>query len=161
MLNRTGVPSKEQIRTNFPDQASLQKPKAIIECFEDIPCNPCETSCPFKAISIGTDINCQPTLNSELCTGCGICVYNCPGLAIVVAQIIAESARFKIPYEFLPVPVEGEIWHGLNRSGDIICEALIVKVQQTKKQDKTILVTVDVDKKHIYDFITIRCQYER
>ncbi len=160
MLNITGIPSKEMIHAKFPSQASLQKPKAIIECYEDIPCNPCETSCLFKAISIGNDINSQPTLNSDLCTGCGICVYNCPGLAIIVAQIMPESARFKIPYEFVPVPVEGEIWHGLDRSGKNICEAKIVKVQQTIKQDKTILVTVDVDKKQIYDFITIRCPYE-
>ncbi len=160
MLNITGIPTKDLIKSKFPDLTILHNPKAIIECYEDIPCNPCETSCPFNAITIGTDINSQPILNATLCTGCGICVYNCPGIAIIVAQILPESARFKIPYEFIPVPVEGEVWQGLDRSGNVICKAKIIKVQQTIKQDKTILVTVDVDKKHIYDFITIRCSYE-
>ena len=53
MLNKDGYPSLEQVKSNFPEKSVIVKPKAIIEYYEKIPCNPCETSCPFKAITIG------------------------------------------------------------------------------------------------------------
>lgn len=160
MLNRTGIPTKEQVLTRFPDEKALLRPKAILECYEDIPCNPCETSCPFDAIHIGSNINLQPQLDVEACTGCGICVTSCPGLAIVVAQIKDNQALFKLPYELLPLPEKGEIWHGISRSGDVICDAKIESVLFNKKQDHTVLVTALVPLEYLHDFVTIRAKYE-
>lgn len=156
MLNKTGVPTKDQINECFPSQQQLIRPKAIIECYEKIPCNPCSTSCPHQAIYIGDDINERPQLSVNRCTGCGICVYHCPGLAIVVAQLKEDRAWFKIPYEMLPHPQKGEVWHGINRSGEIICDALIEQVMTNPKSDHTVLVTASVDATYLYDFITIR-----
>ncbi|MDD3126249.1 MAG: 4Fe-4S binding protein [Candidatus Izemoplasmatales bacterium] len=160
MLDKTGVATPEQVKSRFPQPEQLLKPKAIIECYEDIPCNPCSTSCPFHAIEIGDDINNQPQLNVDLCTGCGICVTSCPGLAIMTAEIRNNLAIFKIPYEFLPYPEPNSIWNGVNRDGKVICDANIVKVLLTNKQDKTVLVTVSVDKKYLYDFVTVRNKNE-
>jgi ferredoxin len=160
MLDKTGVPTLEQIRSRFPEEALLQKPKAILECYEDIPCNPCSTSCPFHAIEIGEDINKQPVLHSDLCTGCGLCVTSCPGLAIMTAQIQNDRAIFKIPYEFLPAPEAKAVWQGVDRNGTVLCEARIEKVSTSPKQDKTLLVTVSVDRKYLYDFVTVRCPHE-
>ena len=156
MLNKDGVATKNQVLSRFPSNEILLKPKAITECYEEIPCNPCSTVCPFDAIHIGEDINTPPVVDFELCTGCGICVYNCPGLAIVTAQIVEDKARFKIPYEFRPLPVVDEIWSGVNRSGEIICEALIEKVTYTKRVDKTALVQVSVPLEFIHEFVTVR-----
>lgn len=156
MLNKTGVPTQEQVLSRFFDKETLIKPKAILECYEDIPCNPCETSCPFDAIVIGDNINTQPKLIVDRCTGCGICVTSCPGLAIVVAQLVGDKAVFKIPYEFLPLPQKGEIWFGINRNGDIICDAKIESVISNKKQDHTALVSVSVPVAHLHEFVTIR-----
>lgn len=156
MLNKTGVPTKEQVMSRFPDRAVLKKPKAIIECYEEIPCNPCSTSCPFDAIHIGEDINTKPVVNFDKCTGCGICVFNCPGLAIVVASDVKERTQFKIAYELNPKPKVNEVWHGVNRDGEVICDALIEKVMLTDKNDKTALVTVSVEQQYLYDFVTIR-----
>ncbi|MCK5761900.1 MAG: 4Fe-4S binding protein [Candidatus Izimaplasma sp.] len=129
----------------------------MTECYEEIPCNPCSTSCPFDAIYIGEDINTPPIVDFEKCTGCGICVYNCPGLAIfTVQELNPKSARFKIPYELRPLPIKGEIWTGVNRSGEIITEVLIEKVSLSKRQDKTALIQVLVPLEFINDFITIR-----
>ena len=159
MLNTNGVPDKQQILSKFPDKQYLFKPKAITECYEEIPCNPCETSCPFDAIYIGEDINITPVVDFEKCTGCGICVYNCPGLAIFIVQAIDnENARFKIPYELRPLPIKDEIWNGINRAGEIITEVLIEKVSLTKKQDRTALIQVLVPIEFINEFITIRRQ---
>lgn len=158
MLNQYGYPSPEQVESKFPSLEILVKPKAIVECYEKIPCNPCSTSCPFKAITIGEDINNTPVVDFDKCTGCGICVYSCPGLAITVCEVLEDKVRFKIPYEFLPIPKQGELWHAVNRKGEVIGEAYIEKVTLTPRQDKTQLVQVLVDKELLYEFVTIRSQ---
>jgi ferredoxin len=160
MLNQTGIPSKEQVLSRFPEKSALLRPKAILECYEDIPCNPCSTSCPFDAIEIGENINKQPVLNVDKCTGCGICVPSCPGLAIVIAEIKGEEAIFKLPYEFIPLPEKNGIWHGVNRSGEVICDAKIEGVLLNKTTDHTTVVTVSVPVQFLYDFVTIREKHE-
>ncbi len=159
MLEKTGVPGKEQIRKSFPDKALLVRPKAILECYEDIPCNPCSTSCPFDAIEIGAKINQQPVLKVDLCTGCALCVPSCPGIAIMTAQIKDHKAVFKIPYEFLPLPKKGEVWKGLDRFGQALCEATIEHVLLAKPQDRTAVVTVSVPVEHLYTFSTIEVKH--
>jgi len=156
MLNKTGVPDKSLVKSKFPDSKLLLKAKAITECYEEIPCNPCSTSCPFNAISIGEDINKLPVVDFEKCTGCGVCVYSCPGLAIFTVKVKEEKAIYNIPYELLPYPKVGDIWDAVNRQGDIIGDAYITKVKITKKQDRTLLVEVEVDKDLLYEFITIK-----
>lgn len=156
MLNKTGVPSLELIQSRFPTKEVLVKPKAITECYEEIPCNPCSTSCPFDAITIGEDINVPPQVDFEKCTGCGICVFNCPGLAIFTVEEKEENLLYKIPYEFVPYPNIDEEVYAINRNGDIIGDAIIKKVQISKKQDKTALLHVKVPKEFLYEFITIR-----
>ncbi len=155
MLRRSGVPDGDQVRAQFPEEDVLQKPKAIIECYEEIPCNPCSTSCPFDAIAIPGDINVRPRIDFARCTGCGICVYQCPGLAITIMQIKDDKAVLKIPYEFAPLPKAGEWRTVLDRSGRALVKGRILKVVMTQKQDRTALVHVEVPKRYIYDAITI------
>lgn len=156
MLSKDGVATMQQVLSCFPAPSVLAKPKAIIECFENIPCNPCSTSCPSKAITIGEDICNLPQVDYDKCTGCGICVYSCPGLAIKTCEITEDKVRFRIPYEFLPYPVEGEIWKAVNRSGMIIGDALIEKTMLNPKQNHTMSVQVLVDQGLLYAFAGIR-----
>lgn len=156
MLHKNGVPSTDLILSRFPDNDILVKPKAITECYEEIPCNPCSTSCPFGAITVGDDINTPPKVDFDLCTGCGICVYNCPGLAIFTVQIKGDYAIYKIPYEFVPRPQKGEIMDAINRNGDVIGQCLIEKVTFGAKQDKTALLQVQVPVTLLHEFITVR-----
>ena len=158
MLNQTGIPTLEQVLSRFPNYKALARPKAILECYEDIPCNPCATSCPFDAIDIGENINKQPKLHPDLCTGCAVCVPSCPGLAIIIAQIRGKEAVFKIPYEFQPLPVKGQMWDGVNRSGEVICDAVVEHVLITNKQDHTAVVTVSVPLEFLNDFVTVRAK---
>ncbi|MFA5290437.1 MAG: 4Fe-4S dicluster domain-containing protein [Candidatus Izemoplasmatales bacterium] len=160
MLKRLGYPSLEQVKSCFPQQDVLLKPKAIIECYEAIPCNPCETSCPVHAITIGQDINHRPQLDVDRCTGCGICIHSCPGLAICVVSLKQDQAIFKIPYEFLPLPHVSDVWHGVNRAGEVIAPVKILEVRSTPIQDHTHIVTVAIDQQYLYDFITIRSPHE-
>ena len=156
MLNKDGVAAPGQIVELFPDKQMLIKPKAIIECFEEIPCNPCSTSCPVNAIEIGENINDKPELRVDVCTGCGICIFSCPGLAIMVAQLRGDQAVFRIPYELLPLPGKGDICHGIDRNGNILCDALIENISYAKRQDRTAILTVVVDAAYLHQFSTIR-----
>ncbi|PKK93852.1 MAG: 4Fe-4S ferredoxin [Tenericutes bacterium HGW-Tenericutes-6] len=160
MLHKTGIPTEDLVLSRFPEPSILLKPKAVLECYEDIPCNPCATSCPFQAIDIGANINKQPKLNPDLCTGCGLCVPSCPGLAIVIAQLKGEEAYFKIPYEFHPFPEKHDVWDGVNRKGEVICDAKIEHVLVSKSNDHTAIITVSVPKAYLYEFITIRGRHE-
>ncbi len=148
----------------------------IIECFEQIPCNPCSDACPKEAIKIEGNINNLPEVDYEKCTGCGLCISACPGLAIfVVHKNINSSDKnsnlstqsklintnhkqgiVMLPYEFLPLPQKGDIVKGLSREGKIICEARVTRVLLTKKQDRTAVISILVPQKLIMEVRNIR-----
>lgn len=159
MLEKTGIASIEQVESSFPSMERLEKgPVAIIECFQRIPCNPCATSCKRGAIVPFVDINDLPNIQHDTCNGCSLCVFNCPGLAIMVVDYNYSDTKvsFKLPYEFLPLPQKGEIVKGLNRTGEVICEAEVLNVINSKVMDRTPLVTVAVDKEHLKTFRNIK-----
>jgi Fe-S-cluster-containing hydrogenase component 2 len=133
-------------------------PVAVIECFQRIPCNPCATSCKRGAIVPFEDINDLPEIDHVKCNGCSLCVFNCPGLAIMVIDYnySDEQVSFKIPYEFLPLPEVGEEVVGLDRQGEEICKATIVKVMNSKVMDRTPLITVAVEKEFLKTFRNIK-----
>lgn len=161
LIRKTGIADIELVKTKFPRKEVLSRPKAIIECYQEIPCNPCETSCPFGAITIGDDINQIPKIDFDKCTGCSSCIVACPGLAIMVVMIKDGKAYFKIPYELLPLPKVGEKWIALNRSGEALekpCK--IENVMLTKKGDRTAIITVSIEQPYLYEFSTIRSPYE-
>ena len=87
MFEKTGVASREMVMEKFPSIERINKgPVAVVECYQKIPCNPCQTACPVGAIRIGDDINNIPQRDESRCTGCGICVSRCPGLAIMIVD---------------------------------------------------------------------------
>lgn len=149
MLEKTGVATEQDLAKAIPSKERLAKgPVAVIECFQRIPCNPCYTSCNRGAIKEFEDINDTPEINHEKCTGCAVCVSNCPGLSIVVVdETYSETeALVRIPYEFLPLPEEGSYVTGLDREGKPACRAKVVKVLNTKGMDRTPLVSLAVPK---------------
>ncbi len=151
MLKSTGIPTKQDLETVIPSKERLAKgPVAIIECFQKIPCNPCYTSCKRGAIKEFADINDRPELNPDICNGCGVCISNCPGLAIsVVDETYSDTeALVKIPYEFIPLPDEGSFVTGLDRSGKPVCRAKVVKVLNGKAQDRTPVVSLAIPKEY-------------
>lgn len=147
MLSKTGVPSVEDLAKVTPSAERLAcGPVAVIECFQQIPCNPCSTSCPRGAISSFSDINDLPEIDHDRCNGCAICVANCPGLAIFVVDESygADTAVVKIPYEFLPVPEVGQSVTAMDREGRAVGQAKVVRVQNSKQQDRTLVVWLEV-----------------
>ena len=154
MLSKSGIPTKQQIQSVFPKQKDLLQMKAIIECYEEIPCNPCETYCPFDAIEIGPQMNHRPQLIVDRCIGCSICVSVCPGVAIMLASVDDDVAKFTIAYELLPLPEVNWIWHGVNRAGEVIGDVTITKV--VKNKDHSALITLETMRDYLYDLVTIR-----
>ncbi len=159
MFEKTGIPTKEMVMGKFPSLDRINNgPVAVVECYKEIPCNPCQTACKFNAIYVGEDINNIPALYPENCTGCAICLSKCPGLAIMVVDgsKSEEYVQIKIPYEFIPLPKVGDIVKGLDREGQYIADVKVVNIMNPKSFDRTPVITVEVDRKYLYDLRNIR-----
>jgi Fe-S-cluster-containing hydrogenase component 2 len=149
--SKTGFLTDEELKNSpgIPSEARRRKgPVASIECMEDIPCNPCESSCNVDAIIVGKDITNLPHLDGEKCVACQTCVYICPGQAIVMVDESLSDGRATImmPYEYRPLPQKGDVVSALDRAGQTLGDAKVVVVRQTKKMDQTATVTIEVPK---------------
>ncbi|HOJ94239.1 MAG TPA: FAD-dependent oxidoreductase, partial [Fervidobacterium nodosum] len=131
---------REKVQESFGPKGKL---RAIIECPQAIPCNPCETSCPSGAINVGGNINGIPEIDYEKCTGCGVCVMKCPGLAIFLVQEKEDYSIVGIPYELLPIPEKGQEVELLDRDGKVVGRGQIENVILNKR-DKTHVVFLKV-----------------
>ncbi len=117
----------------------------VIECPQEIPCNPCHTSCPTGAITV-EPLTAIPKVNYDLCTGCTICVSKCPGLAcFVIDKTPADHSIVKLPYEMYPVPKVGEVVDCLDRTGRPVVEGEVLNVTEPSR-DGTKVVWVKVPK---------------
>ncbi len=147
MLEKTGVPSETELVSIMPSEERLAGgPVAIVECFQKIPCDPCFYLCKKGAFKRFQNINDLPEIDFKKCTGCGLCISGCPGLAIYVVDLSGSSngAVISMPYELLPLPKKGEKIFALDREGKTVGTARVVKVRRTK--DKTSVVTIAVQK---------------
>lgn len=163
MFEKTGVPSKEMVKEIFPSIDRINKgPVAVIECYKEIPCNPCQTACKFDAIHIGEDINKRPEVDRENCIGCAICLSKCPGLSIMLVDgsKSEETVEIRIPFEFHPLPQEGDTVKALDREGKVLADVKVVKVQNPKSFDRTPLVTFEIDREYMYDVRNIRLEVQ-
>lgn len=121
----------------------------VMECTQNIPCNPCQDACPKNCIKIGENITSLPAIDeNKTCVGCGMCVASCSGQAIFLVNEDYEEgyASIMLPYEFLPMPKVGEMGIGLSRSGEELCDAEVIEVKSQKAYDYTNLVTIKVPK---------------
>ena len=124
----------------------------VIECSQNIPCDPCQEACRFGCIKVGECITDLPAVQeNSVCRDCGACVAVCPGQAIFLVNEDEDGTygTVSLPYEFLPLPEMGDKGMGLYRSGKEICEAEVVKVQNSKAFDKTTVLTIRIPKEHV------------
>ena len=146
-LLSSGYVSDQEIAAFPSANARAAGVHPVIECTQNIPCNPCQDACPVGCIQVGSNITSIPVLNPEAnCIGCGMCVANCPGQAIFLLQESDDYAEITMPYEFLPLPAKGEKGTALSRSGQPVCPAEVVAVRESKATDHTGLVTMRVPK---------------
>jgi Fe-S-cluster-containing hydrogenase component 2 len=117
---------------------------AVIECIQEIPCNPCEAACPFGAINVGEEITALPILDGDKCTGCGRCVSGCPGLAIFLVDKSRSDglAEVVFPYEYAPLPAKGDVVTATDRAGRGVCLAEVQSVRQDTASKGTAVVSL-------------------
>jgi len=157
-----GYVSQQELEQSpgYPSQERLQQGSvAVIECPQEIPCNPCEEACPYQAITVGDPITNCPQLHEEKCIGCGVCIAQCPGLAIFLVDLThsEESAAVAFPYEYLPLPDVGQEVTAVDRAGKPVCEAKVIKVMNAKANDRTPVITVSVPREHAITVRSISC----
>ena len=152
-----GIPISENLLTHgfvaedeierFPGVTRSIGVHPVMECTQNIPCNPCQDACARHCIRIGEKITSLPAVNPEnTCIGCGLCVASCSGQAIFLVNEQSEEgyATVTLPYAFLPLPEKGETGVALGRDGQEVCSAQVVEVRTSPAFDKTNLLTMKV-----------------
>lgn len=150
MLERDGFLDIDEVKDipGFPGMEVLsQKKCVVIECAQNIPCNPCEVLCPHHAITVGEPITNLPVVDKDKCVGCGLCVAGCPGQAIFLVDQTAEDFdTVTLPYEYYPLPEKGQEVYGLSRDGRFLTKGEVIRMVMSKVNDRTAVVEVKVPK---------------
>lgn len=159
-LFNSGVLTCECKGAVLPPQELWENKKGgfvVIECPQRIPCNPCGTSCPTGAVKPFADINDNPEIDYSKCTGCGLCVAKCPGLACFVIDLTFApgKALIKMPHEMLPVPAKGDRVSCLNRVGEVVAEGIVENIVEPLK-DSTKVLHVSVDREYVGQVRAVR-----
>lgn len=147
-LLKKGYIEQDEIE-RYPGVKRIAGIHPVLECTQNIPCNPCQDACPKGCISIGSNITSLPVVvDGASCVNCGMCVASCSGQAIFLVDEDTEEnyGTVTIPYEFLPLPKVGDIGNALGRDGKTVCRAEIVEVKYIKAYDCTNLITMKVPK---------------
>ena len=149
MLINDGIPTNDDLAKVTPSEERFAEgPVAIVECFQEIPCDPCLKACSRGAITKPRDINDLPIVDVSLCNGCGLCISLCPGLAIFVVDktYSEELALVKLPFEYVPVPQVGQYVAALDRAGKELGLFEVIKVTSGGKKNKTYTISLVVPK---------------
>ena len=147
-----GFVTEDEIKA-FP-AASYEKEGVhpVIECTQNIPCNPCQEACKFGCIMVGANITRIPCVDTaKKCSGCGMCVATCSGQAIFLVNKEYEKGFSSVtfPYEFLPMLEKGDKGKALDRSGAPVCDAEIIDVKDSPAMDKTAVVTMKIPTEYV------------
>ena len=147
----TGVPSAEELAScpGVPSEERMKKGRvAVIECVQQIPCNPCEGACPAHAIKIGAEITNLPCIEEDKCTGCGMCVAQCPGLAITIINkgYSETESTIDFPFEYIPLPNKGDVVDAVSRGGEPVCKGRILSVKKVPAFKGTAVVSMAIPK---------------
>jgi thioredoxin reductase/NAD-dependent dihydropyrimidine dehydrogenase PreA subunit len=134
---------------SYPGVKSTPGLHPVIECSQNIPCNPCQDACPKGCVKVEGKITALPVFAEDSeCVGCGLCVASCSGQAIfLVNEDLGDGkAEVTIPYEFSPLPAKGQLGVALGRSGAPLCPAEVTEVKLIGAFDKTALMSFTVPK---------------
>lgn len=147
-LLKKGFIADEEIE-RYPGVTHRAGIHPVMECSQNIPCNPCQDACPKHCIKIGSNITALPAVDETAeCIGCGLCVASCSGQAIfLVEEDLGDGyGTVTMPYEFLPLPEKGCTGLALGRDGEEICKAQVVEAKSLPAYDHTNLLTIKVPK---------------
>ena len=160
-IKLSGIPSEKELVNSPgypPEEIQKKKKIVLIECVQEIPCNPCEEACKFGAIYVGEPITNLPQVDFEKCIGCGQCIAKCPGLAIYLLDYnySHQDASISFPYEYYPLPHEGEIIKAVDRKGNFVCKGKVIKVRNPKVNESTAVITIIFPKQYYKEIRSIK-----
>jgi len=134
----------------------------IIHCLQEIPCNPCSTICPTNSITLQNDPIMGIPVYEGNCTGCGMCVAICPGLAITLVDYRLDEMNplVVIPYEVSNHKIAvGDKVITTDIDGNHLGEFPVIKIRKHKKTI-TDLVSVQVPQKIAQKIVSFQIQPE-
>ena len=118
----------------------------LFHCSQEIPCNPCTSVCPHRAIRIEDgDIMGLPEFTGDQCDACEKCVAICPGLAVTLVDFRrdAEYPTVTVPYEFTARSIKaGDIVTVLDTEGTLLGNVEVTRVREAKANDRCLMVKV-------------------
>ena len=136
----------------------------VIRCVQEIPCDPCIHICPKNIIAMkGDPVFGLPEVTGDECTGCTLCVAECPGLAITLVDLrgAGEEGLVTVPFEILTGDIaEGDEVDAVDLDGDSVCRGRVEKVARRVRYDRTVLVTLRVPAEKAVDVAGFRVQPE-
>ncbi|MEO5970635.1 MAG: (2Fe-2S)-binding protein [Bdellovibrionia bacterium] len=145
--------------SGVPQQAYKFRPVASVECFEEIPCNICQTVCPTSAIQIGKiPRNKGPILNEAACTACGLCVAACPSSSISMfkEEETKSTSPLTLPWKGSKAWTLGEFAVLINRKGESLGSARVSGIIPKETSSETQLIQVDVPTHLIWEARSLR-----
>jgi len=151
-----GIASEKELERSpgYPREEDFEKGAvAVIECVQEIPCNPCETACRQGAIVVGEPITNLPRFDAGACSGCGLCISACPGQAIFLVHLHYSDTQSLVsfPFEYVPLPEEDSTVNATDRAGEVVCRGRITNVRLTRGFDHTAVVTIAIPKEFAHD----------
>lgn len=118
-----------------------------IFCYQQIPCNPCVTSCTKNCIKIdGNPIYDIPIYTSG-CIGCNQCVITCPALAITLVDKRKRNGNkviLTLPFEFLDQFLPEKDYDLTDFEGNVIGKGEFRNIKNYPKEKRS-LVSLWVD----------------
>jgi ferredoxin len=142
-----GYYTREELFHVLPSRERVEKGRvAVIECIEEIPCNPCAGVCPVNGVQ-KEGLSVPPLVLPEKCIGCTKCIAVCPGLAIFNMMIKDGKGYVTMPYEFSPEPTLGDKVTMFDRGGNDRGVGTIVQPTYKNRGDSRPrwIVTVEMD----------------
>jgi NADPH-dependent 2,4-dienoyl-CoA reductase/sulfur reductase-like enzyme/NAD-dependent dihydropyrimidine dehydrogenase PreA subunit/bacterioferritin-associated ferredoxin len=149
------------------DERDTSKVYPLLRCVQEIPCDPCVDSCGRHCIKLGgSTIMGLPTYteNQGACTGCGMCVMVCPGLAITLLYPNHDPSRktvkLTMAYELDPDGIKiGDEVEGTDFDGKAVCKVKILDIRKRPKVDTgRCLVSVEVPWEHRFAVAAFRLE---
>lgn len=134
--------------------------RPIINCLQEIPCNPCSTVCPVHSINmIGDPIMGIPNFTDK-CIGCAKCVLVCPGLAITLVDYRKDNKHpiITLPYEISNYSVtKDDIVDCVDFNGNFVGSFNVYQVVNNPLS-KTQLVKIKVPKDVAKSIVSFKIQ---
>jgi NADPH-dependent 2,4-dienoyl-CoA reductase/sulfur reductase-like enzyme/Pyruvate/2-oxoacid:ferredoxin oxidoreductase delta subunit/bacterioferritin-associated ferredoxin len=133
----------------------------VLHCTQEIPCNPCMTSCPKNLIGTsGHPILGVPEYGSG-CVGCEKCVAICPGLAVTLVDFRKSESRpvVTVPYELDTEGMKaGDVLALTDWEGGSLGTGILRGARQVPGVRSTVLLRIEVDAEKAARVAGIRVQ---